>query len=65
MLLQSLSALCQAPGGPGSIWKYLEALVRATGVTGMCVCGLLTDVHFADVLYTLLELEQLFLMNSV
>jgi len=34
MLLQSLTALCNAPGGAGSIWKYLEALVRATGVSG-------------------------------
>jgi len=49
MLLQSLSALCKAPGGPGSIWKYLEALVRDTGVSGRSACGFPTDLHFADV----------------
>jgi len=49
MLLQSLRALCLAPGGPGSIWKNLEALVRATGVSGRCACGFRTDLHFADV----------------
>jgi len=48
MLLQSLRALCEAPGGPGSIWKYLEALVRATGESGRFACGLRTDLHFAD-----------------
>jgi len=49
MLLQSLRALCKAPGGPGSIWKYLEALVRATGVSGRFACCFRTDLHFADV----------------
>jgi len=34
MLLQSLRALCLAPGGSGSVWKYLEALVRSPGVSG-------------------------------
>jgi len=48
MLLQSLRALCFAPGGPGSIWKYLEALVRSAGVSGRFVCGFQTDLHFAD-----------------
>jgi len=48
ILLQSLSALCKAPGGPGSIWKYLAALVRATGVSGRFGCGFLTNLHFAD-----------------
>jgi len=48
MLLQSLRALCKAPGGPGSIWKYLEALVMATGVSGRFACGFRTDLHFAD-----------------
>jgi len=47
MLLQSLRALCKAPGGSGSIWKYLEALVRATGVSGRFACGFRTDLHFA------------------
>jgi hypothetical protein len=49
MLLQSPRAHCKAPGGPGSIWKYLEALVRATGVSGRFVCGFQTEIHFADV----------------
>jgi len=49
MLLQSLRALCLAPGGSGSIWKYLEALVRLSGVSGRIACGFRTDLHFADV----------------
>jgi len=49
-LLHSLSALCKAPGGPGSIWKYLETPVRATGVSRMFACGFWTDLHFADAL---------------
>jgi len=48
MLLQSLRALCKAPGGAGSIWKYVEALVRASGVSGRFVYGFQTDLHFAD-----------------
>jgi len=50
MLLQSLRALCKAPGGAGSIWKYLEAQVRATGVSGRFAYGFWTKLHFADVL---------------
>jgi len=49
MLLQSLRALCFAPGGPGSIWNYLRAPVRSTGVSGRFACGFRTDLHFADV----------------
>jgi len=49
MHLQSLRALCKAPGGPWCIWKHLEALVRATGVSGRLACGFRTDFHFADV----------------
>ena len=49
ILLQSLRADCKAPGGPGRIWKYLEAQVRATGVSGRFVCGFQTNLHFADV----------------
>jgi len=49
MLLQSLKALCLAPGGPGSIWNYLQALVKASGVSGRCVCGFRNDLHFTDV----------------
>ena len=48
MLLQSLRALCLAPGEPGSIWKNIEGLVRLTGVSGMFACGFQTDLHFAD-----------------
>jgi len=33
ILLQCLSTHCSAPGRPGSIWKYLEALVRSTRVS--------------------------------
>jgi len=39
MLLQSPRALCKTPGGPGSIWNYLEALVRATRVSGRFARG--------------------------
>jgi len=49
MLSQSLRALCKAPGGPGCIWKYIEALVMARRVSGRFACGFRTDLHFADV----------------
>jgi len=48
MLLQSLRALCSAPVGSGSVWKYLEALVRSPGVSGRIACGFRTELHFAD-----------------
>jgi hypothetical protein len=48
MLLRSLRAPCKAPGGAGSMWKYLEALVRATGVSGRFAYGFQTELHFAD-----------------
>jgi len=48
MLLQSLRALCFAPGGPGSIWNCLGAPVTSTGVSGRFACGFRTDLHFAD-----------------
>jgi len=48
MLLQSPRAHCKAPMGDGSMWKYLEALVRATGVSGRFTCGFRTELHFAD-----------------
>jgi len=50
MLLQSLRAHCKAPGGAGSICKYLEALARAIGVSGRFAYGFRTELHFADVL---------------
>jgi len=49
ILLQSPRALCNAPGGAERMWKYLEALVRATGVSGRFAYGFWTELHFADV----------------
>jgi hypothetical protein len=48
MLLQCLRALCFAPGGVGSIWKYSKALVRATGVSQRCAYRFRTDLHLPD-----------------
>jgi hypothetical protein len=48
MLLQSLRALCKAPGGAGRIWKYFEVLARATEVTGRFAYRFRTELHFAD-----------------
>jgi hypothetical protein len=48
MLLHSLRALCKAPGGVGSMRKYLEALARATGVSGRFAYSFRTELHFAD-----------------
>jgi len=48
MLMQSLTVLCKAPGGAGSIWKYLEALVRATRLSRRFAFGFQTELHFAD-----------------
>ena len=48
MLLQSLRALCLAPVGSGSVWKYLEALLRSPGVSGRIAWGFRTEFHFAD-----------------
>jgi len=48
MLLQSLRAPYLAPGGPESIWNYLGAPVRSSGVSGRFACGFWTDLHFAD-----------------
>jgi len=48
MLMQSLRALCLAPGGSGSLWKYIEVLVRSPRVSGRIACGILTELHFAD-----------------
>jgi len=49
MLLQSLSALCKAPGGAGSIWQLLKAVVRATTVSGRFAYGFRIKLHFANV----------------
>jgi hypothetical protein len=49
MLLHRLIAFCKASaGGAGSIWKYLEGLVRATGVSERFTYGFRTELHFAD-----------------
>ena len=50
MLLQSLRALCLAPGGSGSVWKYSEAMVRSPGVSGRIAYAFWTELHFADFL---------------
>jgi hypothetical protein len=47
-LAESESALLSSRG-PGTIRKYLEALVRLTGESGRFVCGSGPDFHFADV----------------
>jgi len=57
LLLQSLRAHCKAPGGTGSIWKYLEALLMATGVSGRFVYGFRTDLPFAAGCYEQLNSE--------
>jgi hypothetical protein len=49
MLLHSLRAFCKAPGGAGSIWKHLEGLARATGVSERFAYSFWTKLHFADV----------------
>jgi hypothetical protein len=49
MLFQSLRALCEAPGGAGSIWRYLAALVKATWVSGRFAYTIQTELYFADV----------------
>jgi len=49
MLLQSLRALRKAPGEAGRIWKNLEALVSATGVTARFAYSFQTKLHFVDV----------------
>jgi len=48
MLFQSLRVLCLAPGGSGSVSKYLEALVRSLGVSGRIACSFQSKIHFAD-----------------
>jgi hypothetical protein len=48
-LLRSPRALCKALGGRRSIWKYLEARVRTTEVSGKFHCGFGTDINYAHV----------------
>jgi hypothetical protein len=49
MLLQCLRALSKAPGEAWSIWKYLEALVRATGKSERYAYSFRTNLHFDDI----------------
>jgi len=49
MVLQSLRALCKAREWAGSIWKYLEALAMAAGVSDRLANGFWTEIHFADI----------------
>jgi hypothetical protein len=65
MLLHSLRAFCKAPGGAGSIWKYLEALARATGVSERFAYGFRTELHFADVLSVCCTRCMLYLVYAV
>jgi hypothetical protein len=48
MLLQSLRAICFAPGAPNNIWNYLGAPVRSAEESGKFACGFRTDLYFAD-----------------
>jgi hypothetical protein len=52
MLLHILRALCKSPEGTESIWEILEAVVRATGVFGRFAYGILSELHFADMIST-------------
>ena len=49
ILLQSLRALCLAPGGPGSIYKYLVVRVMSNRVSGRILFLFETNLHFADI----------------
>jgi len=59
MLLHSLRELCKAPGGAGSIWKYLEALARATGLSGRFAYGFRIELRFADAFEHILKVLKL------
>jgi hypothetical protein len=50
MLWQRLRELCKSPVGAGSSWENLEAVVRATRVSGRFAYGFRTELHFSDVL---------------
>jgi hypothetical protein len=60
MLLQSLRAQCKAVEGAGSIWKYFEALVRATREPGRFGYSFRTEWHFADGSVWLFRVAKLF-----
>ena len=57
MLFQSLRAQCLAPGGPGSIRKYLRALEQSTRGFQRFLCSIRTDLHFADAGMIVLPLD--------
>jgi hypothetical protein len=68
MLLLSLRAPYLAPGGPGSMWNYLGAPVRSTGVSGRFACGFRTELHFGDVVVPsdpVKEIEHVFLLTHL
>ena len=48
MLLPSLTVLCLAAGGSGSIYKYVEELGRSHRVSGRIGCCFQIDLHCAD-----------------
>jgi hypothetical protein len=48
MVIQSLRALCLAPGGPQSIWKYFKVLEQSTRVSGRFVSCIRNALHFGD-----------------
>lgn len=50
MLLQSLGALCKAPGKVRSIWKYLDGHARATGESARFDYAFQTELHFVNVM---------------
>jgi hypothetical protein len=49
LLMESLRALFSAPGGSGSIEKYVDGLVGSLGVSGMNTRCFRTNLHLADV----------------
>jgi len=57
LLLQSLGALGLSPGGSGSVWKFLEALLRSRWVSGRIACGFMTELHSADVVASWMHLH--------
>jgi len=48
MLMKYPRTLCLAAVWPGSIWKYFEATVSLTALSGRLKYSLETIVHFAD-----------------
>jgi hypothetical protein len=63
MLMHSLRELWTVPEGAGSIWKYLEAVVRATRVSERFAYGFQTDLHSADVTCQSIHLSECVLIT--